>query len=154
MVKYKHGCFRPKNFWNHVVSCEEPYEHSCQWNNHNCWKLYWNKVPGNCLNSKQQVEKHFLKFNSAAQSCPTFWNTMNHSNPGFPVHHQLPECPKPMSIESVMPSNHLILCRPLLLLPSVFPSIRVFSNESALHISWPKYWSFSSASVFPMGTQD
>jgi len=51
--------------------------------------------------------------------------------------------PKPMSIVSVMPSNHLILCCPLLLLPSIFPSIRVFSNESALHISWPKYWSFS-----------
>ena len=51
--------------------------------------------------------------------------------------------PKPMSIESVMPSDHLILCRPLLLLPSIFPSIRVFSNESALRISWPKYWSFS-----------
>ena len=48
-----------------------------------------------------------------------------------------------MSIESVMPSNHLILCRPLLLLPSIFPNIRVFSNESALHIRWPKYWSFS-----------
>ena len=51
--------------------------------------------------------------------------------------------PKPMSIESVMPSNHLILCRPLLLLPSIFSSIRVFSNESALHIRWPKYWRFS-----------
>ena len=51
--------------------------------------------------------------------------------------------PKPMSIESVMSSNHLILCCPLLLLPSIFPSIRVFSNESALHIRWPKYWSFS-----------
>ena len=51
--------------------------------------------------------------------------------------------PKPMSIESVMPSNHLILCYPLLLLPSILPSIRVFSNESALHIRWPKYWSFS-----------
>ena len=51
--------------------------------------------------------------------------------------------PKPMSIESVMPSNHLILCHPLLLLPSVFPSIRVFSNESALCIRWPVYWSFS-----------
>ena len=50
--------------------------------------------------------------------------------------------PKPMSIESVMPSNHLILCHPLLLLPSIFPSIRVFSNESALHIRWPKYWNF------------
>ena len=51
--------------------------------------------------------------------------------------------PKPMSIESMMLSNHLILCCPLLLLPSIFPSIRVFSNESALHIRWPKYWSFS-----------
>ena len=51
--------------------------------------------------------------------------------------------PKPMSIQSLMPSNHFILCRPLLLLPSIFPSIRVFSNESALHIRWPKYWSFS-----------
>ena len=50
---------------------------------------------------------------------------------------------KPMSIESVMPSNHLILCHPLLLLPSIFPRIRVFSNESALHIRWPNYWSFS-----------
>ena len=51
--------------------------------------------------------------------------------------------PKLMSIESVMPSNHLILCHPLLLPPSIFPNIRVFSNESALHIRWPKYWSFS-----------
>ena len=51
--------------------------------------------------------------------------------------------PKPMSIESVMPSSHLILCHPLLLLPSIFPSIRVFSNESAFCIRWPKYWSFS-----------
>ena len=51
--------------------------------------------------------------------------------------------PKPMSIKSVMPSNHFILCRPLFLLPSIFPSIRVFSNESALRIRWPKYWSFS-----------
>ena len=51
--------------------------------------------------------------------------------------------PKPMSIVSVMPSNHLVLCHPLLLLPSIFPSIRVFSNESAVRIRWPKYWSFS-----------
>ena len=51
--------------------------------------------------------------------------------------------PKLMSIESVMPSNHLILCRPLLFLPSIFPNIRVFTNESALHIRWPKYWNFS-----------
>ena len=51
--------------------------------------------------------------------------------------------PKPMSIKLVMPSNHLILCQPLLLLPSIFPSIRVFSNESTLRMRWPKYWSFS-----------
>ena len=68
---------------------------------------------------------------------------MNRSTPGLPVHHQLPESPKPTSIESGMPSNHLIPCHPLLLLPSIFPSIRVFSKESALHIRWPKYWSYS-----------
>ena len=59
------------------------------------------------------------------------------------MHHQLRSSPKLMSIESVIASNHLILCCPFLLLPSVFPSIKVFSNESALHIRWPKYWSFS-----------
>ena len=63
--------------------------------------------------------------------------------PGFPGHHQLPELVQIMSIKSVMPSNHLILCRPLLFLPSLFPSIKVFSNESDLHIKCPKYWSFS-----------
>ena len=68
---------------------------------------------------------------------------MNRSTPGLPVHHQLPGPPKPMSPESGMPSNHLILCRPLLVLPSIFPSLWVFSNESALRIRWPKYWSFS-----------
>ena len=68
---------------------------------------------------------------------------MNRSTPGLPVHHQLLSLPKLMSKESVMPSNHLILCHPLLLLPSIFPSIREFSNESALCIRQPKYWSFS-----------
>ena len=68
---------------------------------------------------------------------------MDCSRAGFPVLHHLPEFLKFMSIESVMPSNPLILCRHLLLLPSIFPSIRVFSKESALHIRWPKYWSFS-----------
>ena len=67
---------------------------------------------------------------------------MNHSMPGLPVHHQLPESTQ-MYIESVMPSSHLILCRPLFLLPLIPPSIRVFSNESTLHIRWPKYWGFS-----------
>ena len=67
---------------------------------------------------------------------------MNRNMPGLPLHHQLPESTQTKSIKLVMPSNHLILC-PLLLLPSVFPSIRVFFRESALHIRWPKYWSFS-----------
>ena len=84
-----------------------------------------------------------VQFSSVSQSCPTFWNPMDCSTPGLPVHHQLWSLLKLMSINSVMPSNHLILCCLLLLLPSIFPSIRVFSNESVLHIRWPKYWSFS-----------
>ena len=75
------------------------------------------------------------------------------STPGLPVHHQLPITPKPMSIESVMPSNQLILCRPLLLLPSIFPSIRVFLNELVLHIRWPKYWNFGF-SISPSNSHD
>ena len=77
------------------------------------------------------------------QSCPTLCDPMNCSMPGLAVHHQLPSSPKPVSIELVMSSNRLILCCPLLLQPSIFPSIRVFSNESALRITWPKYWRFS-----------
>ena len=68
---------------------------------------------------------------------------MDCSAPDFPVHHQLWSLLKLMYIELVMPSNHSILCHPLLLLPSIIPSIRIFSNESVLHIRWPKYWSFS-----------
>ena len=68
---------------------------------------------------------------------------MNCSTPGLPVHHQLWSSPKLLSIESVMPSSHLILCRPILLLPPIPPSIRVFSNESTLCMRWPKFWSFS-----------
>ena len=68
---------------------------------------------------------------------------MNCSMPGLPVHHQLPEFTQTHVHQVSMPSSHLILCRPLLLPPSVFPSIRVFSNDSALRIKCPKYWSFS-----------
>ena len=68
---------------------------------------------------------------------------MNHSTPGLPVVSNSQSLLKPMSIESVMPSNHLILCCPLLLLPPISPSIRVFSNESILRMRWPKYGSFS-----------
>ena len=92
--------------------------------------------------SKLNIDHMFL-FSWVAQSCPTLWDPMNCSTPGLPLQHQPWSPPKLMSIESVIPSNHFILCRPLLLLPSIFPSIRVFSNESALCIRWPKYWSFS-----------
>ena len=82
-----------------------------------------------------------VQLSSVAQSCPTLCNSMDRSTPGLPVHHQLPKFAQTqMSIASVMPSNH---CRPLLLLPSIFPSIRVFSNESVLCIRWLKYRSFS-----------
>ena len=85
----------------------------------------------------------FSQFSSVSQSCLTLCDPMDCSMPGPTVHHQLLEFTQNMSIESVMPSNHLIICCPLLLLPSVFPSIGVFSNESTLRIRWPKYWSFS-----------
>ena len=68
---------------------------------------------------------------------------MNRSTPGLPVHHKLPEFTQLMPIESVMPSSHLIPYRPLLLLSSIPPSIRVFSSESVLGMRWPQYWSFS-----------
>ena len=68
---------------------------------------------------------------------------MDHSTPGLPVHHHLWSSLRLTSIKSVMPSSHLILCCPLLLLPPVPPNIRVFSNESTLHMTWPKYWTFS-----------
>ena len=84
-----------------------------------------------------------VQFSSVAQSCPTLWDPMNGSTPGLPVHYQLPSLLKLVSFESVMPSSHLIFCRPLLLLPPVPPSIRVFSNESTLCMRWSKYWSFS-----------
>ena len=72
----------------------------------------------------------------------SFW-PMNRSTPGLPVHHHLAEFIQTHEIESVMPSSRLILGRSLLLLPPIPPSIRVFSNESTLHMGWPKYWSFS-----------
>ena len=78
-----------------------------------------------------------------AQLCPTLCNLMDCSMLGFPVFTVSRSLFKLMSIESVMPSNQLILCHPLLLLPSIFPSFRVFSNESALCIRWTKHWSFS-----------
>jgi len=81
-------------------------------------------------------------FCSVAQSCPTLYDPMGCSTPDFPVLHHLPELTQTHVHESVILSNHLILFHPLIL-PSVFPSITVFSNESALCIRWPKYWNFS-----------
>ena len=78
-----------------------------------------------------------MQFSSVTQWCPSLCVPMDCSMPGFSAHHQL------TSIESVMPSNHLILCCPLLLPPSIFASFKVFSNESVLLIRWTKYWSFS-----------
>ena len=86
--------------------------------------------------------RHSYLFVVQSLSCPTLCNPMDCSPPGSLSITNSCSLPKLMSIESVMPSNHLILCHPLLL-PSIFPSIRVFSSESVLHIRWPKYWSSS-----------
>ena len=80
---------------------------------------------------------------SVAHSCPTLSDPMDCNTPGSPVLSISRSLLKLMSIELVMPSNHLILCCPLILPPSIFPSLRVFSNKSALHFRWPKYWNFS-----------
>jgi len=90
---------------------------------------------------------------SVAQLCPTLCNPMDCSRPGYPVLHHVPDFAQTfMSIESVMPSNYLILCHPFLFLPTIFPRIKI-SNESALHIRQPKYWASASASVFSINIQ-
>ena len=95
-----------------------------------------------CLGHSQGRLGESIQFSSVTQSCPTLWpHGLQHIRP--PCLSPTPSLLKLMSFESVMPSNHLILCLPLLFLPSIFLSIRVFSNESALRIRWPKYWSFS-----------
>ena len=81
-----------------------------------------------------------LLFSHSVMSNSLQTQGLQHARPSLIISQSLL---KPMSIELVMPSNHLILCHPLILLPSIFPSIRILSNESALHIRWPKYWSFS-----------
>ena len=94
-----------------------------------------------------------VQFSSVAQLCPALCDPMDCSMPGLPVHHQLPEFTH-ISIKSVMPSNHLNLCCPLLLLSSIFPSIRVFSSESVLCIGSQSIGASASASVLPMDIQD
>ena len=89
---------------------------------------------------------YIIQFSSATKSCLTLCDPVYCITLGFPVHHQLLELTQThvhQVGDAIQSSNHLILCCPLLLPPSVLPSIRVFSNESVLHIRWPKYWSFS-----------
>ena len=98
------------------------------------WLLSWSRNENFLL--------HSVQFSTVIQLCPTLCNPTGSSTPGFPDHRQLTELAQTHVHQSVMPSSHLVLCRPLLL-PLIFPSIRVFSNELLLHIRWPKYWSFS-----------
>ena len=94
------------------------------------------------LNTRKGQDLGRVQFSSVAQSCPTLCDPMDCSTPGFPVHCQLPEFTQSHVLESVMRSNHLILCSHFLLPPSVLSSIRISSNQSVLDIKWPQYWSF------------
>ena len=95
----------------------------------------------NCLLGLVYMSGTF-QFSSVTQTCLILCDPMGCSTPGFLVHHNSWRLLTLMFIELVMPSSHLVLCYPLCLLPSIYPSIRVFSNESVLRIRWPKYWSF------------
>ena len=104
--------------------------------------MYWQLGPLPLM-PPGKLKASLSQFSSVAQLCTTLRpHEPQHTRPLCPITSSF-SSPKPMSVESVMPSNYLILCRPLLLLPSIFSSIRVFSNESALLIRWPMYWSFS-----------
>ena len=107
------------------------------------WAPYFTKscqfrLLGNCSPASPAPNNLWVQFSPSVMSSSLWPHEPQHTTPPCPS-----PTPELMSIESVMPSNHLIICCPLLLLPSIFPSIRVFSNESALHIRWTKYWSFS-----------
>ena len=107
--------------------------HVLSFRKHKCWELnfFLPQCVFSSVQSLSRVRLFEIPWTAAHQASLSITNSWS------------PPKPKPMSIELVMSSNHLILCRPLLLLPSIFPSIRVFSNESPLCIRWPKYWSFS-----------
>ena len=109
-------------------------------------KQPWQRLRENRRQAERSIKlslKNASVVSSVAQSCPTLCDPMNCSMPNFSVHHQSQSLLKLVSLESVVLSNHLILCLPLLILPSIFPRIRVFSNLSVLCIRWSKYWSFS-----------
>ena len=99
--------------------------------------LWWPKWEG------MQKRGYIYCCCSVIPSCPALCDPMDCSTPGFPFFTISQILLKLMSVESIMPSNHLILCHLLVLLPSIYPSIRIFSNELTLPIRWPKYWSFS-----------
>ena len=110
-----------------------------------CWSVTLSVKEEKYYRDKDQLLSQEREFSSVqllshVRLFATPWTAARQASLSITTSHSLP---KLMSIESVMPSNHLILCHPLLLLPSIFPSIRVFSNESALCIRWPKYWSLS-----------
>ena len=105
--------------------------------------LYDSEIISVLGSSEKEISDHFSQFSSVAQSCRILCDLMNCRTPGLLSITSSQSLLKFMSIESVVPSSHLILCCSLLLLPPIPPSIRVFSNESALRMRWPKYWSFS-----------
>ena len=134
------------------------------------WKvdlfLHWQRIIVRIDNELLQINKINCNFLATDWAVHIWWlivqslspvqlcDPVNCSTPGFPVSHCLLSLLKLMSIESLMPSNYFILCCPILLLPSAFPSIRVFSNDLALHIRKAKYWSFIFSISLPMNIQD
>ena len=113
---------------------------------YNSWDMETTKMSiGRRMDKKVVVQIHngSIQFSTVAQSCPTLATPWTAAHRAYLSVTNFQSLLKLMSFESVMPFNHLILCRPLPLLPSIFPSIRGFSNESVLRIRWPKYWSFS-----------
>ena len=118
------------------------YMYTNGWKNKQNWSVH-TKDHYSSLKRKGILTCHSFPFSSVTQSCPTLCDSMDCSTPGFPVHHQLLELAQSYVHRVGMPSNHLILCHLHLLLPSIFPSIRVFSKESVICIRWPEHWSFS-----------
>ena len=121
-------------------SClENPRDRGSWWATVHRVAKSWTQLKQLGISGEKTPKCYHQSVGSVAQSCWTLCDPMDCSMPGFPVHHQLRSLLKLMCIKSVISSNHLILCHPLLLLPSILPGIRVFSNESPLRIRWSKY---------------
>ena len=146
------GSHRVRHDWSDLAAAAAFQSRSIWCSLNQCILVYtsldWSGLVYTSLHLKSVVFWYDQKFKRVQISCSVVSNSLQPHE----LQHDRPPCPSPTPqlpeptqthVESVMPSNHLILCRPLLLLPSIFPSTRVFSNESALHIRWPKYWSFS-----------